>query len=44
MTSPFSREEKQILLETINVTSRKIELEKILNTYVADKFHNITIQ
>jgi len=44
MTSPFSREEKQILLETINVTSRKIELEKILNTYVADKFHNTTIQ
>ena len=44
MTSPFSREEKQILLETINVTSRKIELEKILNTYAADKFHNTTIQ
>ena len=44
MASPFSREEKQILLETINVTSRKIELEKILNTYVADKFHNTTIQ
>ena len=44
MTSPFSREEKQILLETTNVTSRKIELEKILNTYVADKFHNTTIQ
>ena len=44
MTSPFSREEKQILLETINITSRKIELEKILNTYVADKFHNTTIQ
>ena len=44
MASPFSREEKQILLETTNVTSRKIELEKILNTYVADKFHNTTIQ
>ena len=44
MTSPFSREEKQILLETINVTSRKIELEKILNTYVADNFHNTTVQ
>jgi hypothetical protein len=44
MVSPFSREEKQILLETINITSRKIELEKILNTYVADKFHNTTIQ
>ena len=44
MVSPFSCEEKQILLEAINVTNRKIELEKILNTYVADKFHNTTIQ
>ena len=44
MASPFSCEEKQILLEAINVTNRKIELEKILNTYVADKFHNTTIQ
>lgn len=44
MASPFSCEEKQILLETINVTNRKIELEKILNTYIADKFHNTTIQ
>ena len=44
MASPFSCEEKQILLEAINVTNRKIELEKILNTYVADNFHNTTIQ
>ena len=44
MVSPFSCEEKQILLEAINVANRKIELEKILNTYVADKFHNTTIQ
>ena len=44
MASPFSCEEKQILLEAINVTNRKIELEKILNTYVADKFYNTTIQ
>ena len=44
MASPFSCEEKQILLESINVTNRKIELEKILNTYVADKFYNTTIQ
>ena len=44
MVSPFSREEKQILLETIDVANRKTELEKILNTYVADKFHNTTIQ
>jgi len=44
MASPFSCEEKQILLEAINVTNRKIELEKILNTYVVDKFYNTTIQ
>ena len=44
MASPFSLEEKQILLETIDVTNRKTELEKILNTYVSDDFHNTTIQ
>ena len=44
MASPFSREEKQILLETIDVNNRKIELEKILNTYVVDKFYNTTFQ
>ena len=44
MASPFSCEEKQILLETIDVTNRKTELEKILNTYVADNFHNTTVQ
>ena len=44
MASPFSCEEKQILLETIDVANRKTELEKILNTYVADNFHNTTIQ
>tara|TARA_Y100000590_G_scaffold375656_1_gene440750 strand:+ start:1432 stop:2073 length:642 start_codon:yes stop_codon:yes gene_type:complete len=44
MASPFSCEEKQILLEAINVANRKIELEKILNTYVVDKFYNTTIQ
>ena len=44
MASPFSREEKQILLETIDVTNRKTELEKILNTYVSDNFNNTTIQ
>ena len=44
MASPFSLEEKQALLETININKRKIELEKILNTYVVDKFNNKTIQ
>ena len=37
-------EEKQALLETININKRKIELDKILNTYVVDEFNNKTIQ
>ena len=37
MASPFSLEEKQILLETSNINNRKIELEKIL----FDQFLNI---
>ena len=44
MTSPFSLEEKQALLETISINKRKKELEKILNTYVVDEFSNKTIQ
>ena len=44
MASPFSLEEKQILLETTSIKKRKIELEKILNTYVVDNFNNTTIQ
>ncbi len=44
MTSPFSLEEKQVLLETIDINNRKTKLEKILNTYVVDNFNNKTIQ
>ena len=44
MASPFSLEEKQVLLETINIKNRKIELEKILNIYVIDEFNNTTVQ
>ena len=44
MASPFSLEEKQILLETINLDKRKKKLEEILNTYVLDNFGNKTIQ
>ena len=44
MASPFTLEEKQDLLETIDINSRKIKLEKILNTYVVDQFNNETIQ
>ena len=44
MASPFSMEEKQILLETKNLSTRKEELEKILKTYTFDNFHNSTLQ
>jgi len=44
MASPFSLEEKQVLLETTDINNRKIKLEKILNTYIADNFSNTTIQ
>tara|TARA_B100000586_G_scaffold202662_1_gene150643 strand:+ start:85 stop:726 length:642 start_codon:yes stop_codon:yes gene_type:complete len=44
MASPFSLQEKQVLLETISINNRKIELEKILSTYVVDEFSNKTIQ
>ena len=44
MASPFSLEEKQILLETINLKMRKEKLEEILKIYTQDNFSNTTIQ
>tara|TARA_B100001123_G_C15182671_1_gene975951 strand:- start:42 stop:686 length:645 start_codon:yes stop_codon:yes gene_type:complete len=44
MASPFSLEEKQALLETHNLNSRKTKLEEILKTYAVDDFSNTTIQ
>jgi len=44
MASPFSLEEKQALLETINLNERKKKLEQILSTYNFDNFENKTIQ
>ena len=44
MGSPFSLEEKQILLETKNLSMRKDKLEEILKTYVLDNFDNNTLQ
>ena len=44
MASPFTIEEKQILLETIDLRSRKKKLEEISNTYLMDNFSNKTIQ
>ena len=44
MASPFTLEEKQILLETKNLLDRKKKLEEILVTYTNYNFTNKTIQ
>ena len=44
MASPFTLEEKQVLLETKNFNSRKEKLENILETYSIDNFNNTTLQ
>ena len=44
MASPFTLEEKQILLETENLSSRKSKIAEILSTYNYDNFNNKTIQ
>ena len=44
MASPFSLEEKQILLESQNLEIRKNRIAEILNTYNYDDFDNSTIQ
>ena len=44
MTSPFSLEEKQVLLEAKNLDIRKIKIAEILNTYSYDQFENTTLQ
>ena len=44
MASPFSLEEKQILLESQNLEMRKNKIAEILSTYNYDNFDNTTIQ
>jgi Lon protease-like protein len=44
MASPFSLEEKQILLESKNLEIRKNKIAEILSTYDYDNFDNTTIQ
>ena len=44
MASPFSLEEKQILLETKDLYTRKLRLEEIIKTYIHDNFRNKTLQ
>ena len=44
MASPFSLEEKQILLESFDINVRKEKMEQILNNYIKDEFENTTLQ
>ena len=44
MASPFSLEEKQILLESENLETRKDKIAEILNNYSHDIYDNATIQ
>ena len=44
MASPFSLEEKQILLEAENLDTRKEKISQILSTYTFDNFNNTTVQ
>ncbi len=44
MASPFSLEEKQMLLETNTLFERNKKLEEILKIYVSDSFENTTLQ
>ena len=44
MASPFSLEEKQVLLEAKNLNIRKNKIAEILSTYTYDVFNNTTLQ
>ena len=44
MASPFSLEEKQVLLEAENLDIRKNKISQILKTYTYDDFNNTTLQ
>ena len=44
MASPFSKEEKQMLLEAKDLEFRKKKLEQIIKLYSSDNFNNKTLQ
>ena len=44
MASPFTLEEKQVLLEAKNINTRKNKISEILTTYTFDQYNNNTIQ
>ena len=44
MASPFTLEEKQVLLEAENLNIRKNKIADILSTYTHDVYDNTTLQ
>ena len=44
MASPFSLEEKQVLLEAVSLDLRKNKIAEILYTYTFDEYNNTTLQ
>ena len=44
MASPFSLEEKQVLLEAKSLDVRKNKIAEILSTYTYDQYNNTTLQ
>ena len=44
MAAPFSKEEKQMLLEAKDLEYRKNKLEQIIKLYTSDNFINKTLQ
>ena len=44
MASPFSVEEKQVLLEASNLNIKKNKISEILSTYTYDQYNNTTLQ
>ncbi len=44
MASPFTIEEKQVLLEAKNLDLRKTKIAEILTTYSYDQYNNTTVQ
>ena len=44
MASPFTLEEKQVLLEAKNLDDRKNKISEILKTYLFDQYDNTTLQ
>ncbi len=44
MASPFTLEEKQVLLEAKNLEIRKTKISEILTTYTFDQYNNTTVQ